>query len=91
MKTSPLQLNPNLNFNLLIRSFSGTGNSGDIRGAGGSFGKKEKAQEEQYFRQKEKEELAEFKKKQEAEAEAVKEREKGAQDKSKGSNNKQKP
>lgn len=79
-----------------ICSFS-TGNSGDIRGAGGSFGKKEKAQEEQYFRQKEKEELAEFKKKQE---EATK-----AQDKSKtktkpnsnsnssssSSNNKQKP
>lgn len=44
------------------RSFSTSGN-GDIRGAGGSFGKKEKAQEEQYFRQKEKEELAQFKKK----------------------------
>lgn len=39
-----------------------TSGSGDIRGAGGSFGKKEKAQEEQYFRQKEKEELEEFKK-----------------------------
>ena len=44
------------------RSFS-TGGTGDIRGAGGAFGKKEKAQEEQYFRQKEKEELAELKKK----------------------------
>ena len=54
---------------LNICSFS-TGNSGDIRGAGGSFGKKEKAQEEQYFWQKEKEELAEFKKKQEEAAEA---------------------
>lgn len=40
-----------------------TSGSGDIRGAGGSFGKKEKAQEEQYFRQKEKEELEQFKKK----------------------------
>lgn len=44
------------------RSLSSSG-SGDIRGAGGTFGKKEKAQEEQYFRQKEKEELAQFKKK----------------------------
>ena len=40
-----------------------TSGNGDIRGAGGSFGKKEKAQEEQYFRQKEKEELAQLKKK----------------------------
>ena len=47
---------------LSLRQFSSSG-SGDIRGAGGTFGKKEKAQEEQYFRQKEKEELAEFKKK----------------------------
>lgn len=46
----------------LSRKFSSSG-SGDIRGAGGTFGKKEKAQEEQYFRQKEKEELAQFKKK----------------------------
>lgn len=45
-----------------FRKFFSNG-SGDIRGAGGTFGKKEKAQEEQYFRQKEKEELAEFKKK----------------------------
>lgn len=44
------------------RSFS-NGASGDIRGAGGTFGKKEKAQEEQYFRQKEKEELEQLKKK----------------------------
>ena len=44
------------------RPFSSSGN-GDIRGAGGTFGKKEKAQEEQYFRQKEKEELTQFKKK----------------------------
>ena len=43
------------------RSLSSSGN-GDIRGAGGSFGRKEKAQEEQYFRKKEKEELEQFKK-----------------------------
>lgn len=47
---------------LKMRTFSTSGN-GDIRGAGGAFGKKEKAQEEQYFRQKEKEELSQFKKK----------------------------
>lgn len=46
-----------------LRKFSSSSGSGDIRGAGGTFGKKEKAQEEQYFRQKEKEELVEFKKK----------------------------
>ena len=44
------------------------GGTGDIRGAGGPFGKKEKAQEEQYFRQKEKEELAEYKRKLEHDA-----------------------
>ena len=45
-----------------LRKYFSSG-SGDIRGAGGAFGKKEKAQEEQYFRQREKEELAELKKK----------------------------
>lgn len=56
-------LRKNLFINL--RKFSSeNGNSGGhIRGAGGVFGKKEKAQEEQYFRQKEKEELTQFKKK----------------------------
>lgn len=74
-----------------IRSFSsGTGNSGDIRGAGGSFGKKEKAQEEQYFRQKEKEELAQFKKKQEEEK-VKKDEPRITKSSDSGSNNKQKP
>lgn len=50
------------NISLNICKFSTSGN-GDIRGAGGTFGKKEKAQEDQYFRQKEKEELSQFKKK----------------------------
>lgn len=54
-------LSKNLSINL--RRFSEGGNNGNIRGAGGVFGKKEKAQEEQYFREKEKEELAQFKKK----------------------------
>jgi hypothetical protein len=53
------QISKNFNF----RNFSNSSGSGDIRGAGGSFGRKEKAQEDQFFRQKEKEELAEFKKK----------------------------
>lgn len=47
----------------ISRKFSTNGGgNGDIRGAGGAFSKKEKAQEEQYFRQKEKEELEQFKK-----------------------------
>ena len=46
----------------ICRKFS-NGGTGDIRGAGGTFSKKEKAQEEQYFRQKEKEELEQLKKK----------------------------
>jgi len=40
------------------RSYS----SGDIRKSGGSFGKKEQAQEEQYFRQKEREEIEQYRK-----------------------------
>lgn len=52
-----------LSSQMFSRKLSSSGTGGDIRGAGGAFGKKEKAQEEQYFRQKEKEELAEFKKK----------------------------
>jgi len=44
------------------RRFS-NGDTGDIRSAGGAFGKKEKAQEEQYFRQKEREELEQYKRK----------------------------
>lgn len=61
---------------LLLRSLRSSfarrftnGGTGDIRNAGGTFGKKEKAQEEQYFRQKEKEELEQLKKKLQAEKE----------------------
>jgi hypothetical protein len=51
----------------LLRAMS-KGGVGDIRGAGGTFGKKEKAHEEQYFREKEKEELKEYKRKLETES-----------------------
>ena len=62
MLLSRCKLNNLLDYIPRHRSFSGIGGTGDIRGAGGTFGKKEKAQEEQYFRQKEKEELTQFKK-----------------------------
>jgi len=43
---------------IAVRAMSGKGAGGSIREAGGSFAKKEQAQEDQYFRKKQQEQLA---------------------------------
>jgi len=53
----------NSNFSRMMSSGQGSGRSeGAIREAGGSFGKKEKAEEDQYFRRQEREQLERMKK-----------------------------
>ncbi len=67
LKISSFQICPNKftfnsrNFQIKIPLINRLFSNGDISKAGGSFGKKERAQEEQYFRKKEKEELEAFK------------------------------
>jgi hypothetical protein len=52
----------NIHLGITLAVFTNTFIQGAIREAGGSFGKKEKAEEDQYFRRQEREQLEKMKK-----------------------------